>query len=329
MKRNIPGPLALGLLALAAVITPLSAQTAPAKAPRDLTFFVVSDTHYGLSPEGDKTIPLLVDKMNQLAGTDYPAAIGGKVGKPRGVIHIGDVTNNGKKEQWEMFVRDYGLTGKEGKLKFPVYETCGNHDGGPKTPVRDGIRERNKQRVGLTSVSSNGLHYCWNWDGILFVCLGIAPGSTTHPYDPEYSMEYLDETLKKQVKPGQPLILMHHFGFDKSHSLGWWPEERRTQYYDLIKDQNVIGILHGHAHEPYIYLWKGIDIYHPPHFKQKDPKNNGPVTHGFYVFHITGDELTVAERKLDDTWGMTSRKKLDPAAAKKNPVTTPPGDPKS
>ena len=38
----------------------------------DLTFFVVSDTHYGLSPRGDETVPLLVEKMNALPGTKYP-----------------------------------------------------------------------------------------------------------------------------------------------------------------------------------------------------------------------------------------------------------------
>ena len=321
--HRLPRSLAILALLGAVLTTPLfPAQTPAAKPARDLTFFVVSDTHYGLSPEGDKTVPLLVDKMNLLPGTAYPAAIGGMVGNPRGVLHIGDMATDGKKEQWEKFVKDYGLTGKDGRLHWPVYETFGNHDGGPKTPVRDGIRERNPRRVGLTAISDNGLHYCWNWDGILFINLGIAPGSTTHPYDPEYSMEFLEQVLKKYVKPGQPIILMHHFGFDKAHSLSWWPEERRTRYHELIKDQNVIAILHGHAHDPFIYQWEGIDIYHPPHFKQKDTKKNeGPVTHGFFVFHITGDELTVAERKSDDTWGMTSRKKLQAGPVKATPIT--------
>ena len=149
----------------------LAALTPTAKPARDLTFFVVSDTHYGLSPEGDRALPLLVDRMNQLPGTAYPAALGGTVAEPRGVLHIGDISNDGKKEQWAMFVRDYGLTGKDGLLKWPVYEAYGNHDGGPKLPVRDGIRARNPQRVGLTAISANGLHYCWVWDGILFINL--------------------------------------------------------------------------------------------------------------------------------------------------------------
>jgi cytolysin (calcineurin-like family phosphatase) len=298
-----------------------AAPTAPARpagesATAELTFFVVSDTHYGQSPRGDETIPLLVEKMNQLPGTAYPDKIGGKVGVPKGVLHVGDVTNDGKERSWKMFVRDYGLTGKEGKLKYPVYETFGNHDGGPKSVVRTAIQERNRGRVGLTALSDNGLFCSWDWGGIHFVCLGVSPGTTIRPYDPEYSIDFAKADLAKRVgRSGRPVILLHHFGFDRGHSLRWWSEEWRTAYYDVIKDYNVAGIIHGHAHEPLIYQWNGLDIYHPPHFRQKDPKQNDPVTHGFFVFRVRGDTLTVVERKLDDTWGMTARKVLKPAAA--------------
>lgn len=277
---------------------------------RDFTFFVVSDTHYGLSPSGDLTVPLLVEKMNGLPGTPYPAGIGGSVGKPLGVLHIGDITNNGTKPQWEMFVRDYGLTGREGRPVWPVYEAFGNHDGGANLPVRNGIRERNKKRVGLAAISENGLHYSWDWGGIHFVNCGISPGTTIHPYDPEHSLEFLEQDLRKNVADsGRPVVLMHHFGFDKEHSLSWWPEEWRTNYCNAIKGYNVIAILHGHAHKSSIYQWNGIDVYHPPHF-QGDPTKNKPITHGFFVFRITDEELTVAERKLDDSWGLTARKPL-------------------
>jgi cytolysin (calcineurin-like family phosphatase) len=278
---------------------------------RDLTFFVVSDTHYGKNAGGDRALSLLVDKMNRLPGTKYPAKLGGTVDKPRGVIHIGDSTNDGKKPQWETFVRDYGLTGTDGQLSFPVYETFGNHDGGANSPMRAAIRERNKKRVGLTGISENGLHYSWDWDGIHFVNCGIVPGATRTSYDPEQSIGFLEKDLKKEVKgSGRPVVLFHHFGFDVEHSLDWWPEEWRTSYCDLIKGNNVIAILHGHSHETSIYQWNGIDVYHPPHFAQKNRKESGTVTHGFYVFHVTDDELTVAERKLDGTWGMTARKPI-------------------
>ena len=301
------------LLCLAAVCIPVRSEVAgkngaPATSKRDLTFFQVSDTHYGLSPMVDQAGPLLVDKMNQLPGTAFPPSIGGVVGKPRGVIHTGDITNDATKDQWELFVRDYGLTGKEGRLSWPVYETFGNHDGDEKSPVRAGIRERNKTRVGLTQISDNGLHYSWDWDGIHFVSCGISVGTTIQPYDPEHSFEFLEADLKKNVgTSGRPVILFHHFGFEKE-SLGWWPEEWRTKYDELIKGYNVIAILQGHAHTTSIYQWNQIDIYHPPHILQKGPRDSGPVTHGFFVFHISDNELTVVERRLDDTWGMTARK---------------------
>ena len=164
------------------------------------------------------------------------------------------------------------------------------------------------------------MHYSWDWNNIHFVSLGISPGTTTHPYDPEQSIVFAAEDLKKNVgDSGRPVILLHHFGFDP-HSLGWWPEAWRVAYFDLIKDYNVLAIIHGHAHESFIYQWNGFDVYHPPHFRQKDAKKNiGPVLHGFFVFHIHGDEMTVAERKLDDTWGLTARKQIDKAARPPRP----------
>ena len=126
----------------------------------------------------------------------------------------------------------------------------------------------------------------------------------------ESASEFLDQDLKRNVSAsGRPVIAFHHFGFDKEHSLQWWPEEWRTAYFNQIKSYNIIAILHGHSHKTAIYQWNGIDIYHPPHLRG-DPKKGELVTHGFFVFHITDDELTVAERKLDDTWGLTSRKSL-------------------
>jgi cytolysin (calcineurin-like family phosphatase) len=135
------------------------------------------------------------------------------------VIHIGDVTNDGKETNWLAFVRDYGLDGKGGRLRYPVYETFGNHDGGPGTPVRRAIRERNLRRPGLSAVSSNGMHYAWRWDDVHFVMLGVSPGTTRRPYDPEHSTAFAEEHLAASVgSSGRPVVVMHHFGFDREHS---------------------------------------------------------------------------------------------------------------
>ena len=64
----------LAILALRVLLLTLGA--AGAAAERALTFFVVSETHYGVSPDGDRALSLLVEGMNQLPGTPYPAAVG-------------------------------------------------------------------------------------------------------------------------------------------------------------------------------------------------------------------------------------------------------------
>ncbi len=285
-------------------------------AARDLTFFHVSDTHYGKSEIGDRAMTALVDAMNALPGTPYPTNLGGVVARPRGVIHTGDITDAGKTAPWAAFVRDYGLRGGDGRLTWPVFETFGNHDGGSNRTVRMAIRERNSQRRDLTGIASNRLHYAWEWDGVRFICCGICPGTVAKTYDPENSLTFLDEALAKSNTNGAPVVLLHHFGFDEGHSLKWWKEEWRTAYRERLAGVNVIAILHGHAHMPLIYRWAGYDVYHPPHFRQKSPKETGTVSHGFFVFRITDEDLTVAERRLDGTWGMTARKRIGAAAVR-------------
>lgn len=276
----------------------------------ELTFFVVSDTHYGLTAEGDRTLPRLVEAMNGLPGTAYPDPLGGTVGTPRGVIHAGDATDNGKPEPWRSFVRDFGLDGRDGLLRFPVIETFGNHDGGPDSVVRNAIRDRNRRRTGFDLLSANGLFSTWTWEGIRFVMLGISPGTTTRPYDPENSIAFLDEVLAKDTAGGPPTFIIHHFGFDKDHSLRWWPDAWRDAYAAKLAGRNIAGIIHGHAHKPFIDQWQGWDVYHPPHFRHAGPRNTGSVSHGFFVFRIAGDALSVAERRIDGTWGMTATKTL-------------------
>jgi cytolysin (calcineurin-like family phosphatase) len=276
---------------------------------RDLTFFHVSDTHYGKSESGDQALRALVEKMNGLPGTPYPTNLGGTVGRPRGVIHTGDITNDGKPEQWAAFVRDFGMDGTDGHLHWPVFESFGNHDGGPRSAVRSGIRARNRVRAGLDARSSNDLHVAWTWDGVQFIHCGISPGTRASPYDPEDSLLFLRDRLRQRTPGDGPVIVLQHFGFDSGHSLSWWKEETRATYRQALAPHPILAILHGHAHDPMIYRWEGYDIYHPPHFRQR-PAGTGTVSQGCFVFHITDHELTVAERRLDGTWGLTARQPL-------------------
>src|SRR5262245_36653384 len=162
-----------------------------------VSFFVIGDTHYladktnpeKLDSRSAVTTPKLIERLNQLPGTAIPEnAGGGKVETPRGVIHAGDLIDSGdrsgepfgkmQKSEWRHYAADFGLDGKDGKLRYPVYEVHGNHDAPQGTGlVIDRIIERNRKRPGVTNVSKNGLHYSWDWGNVHFVALGIVVGA--------------------------------------------------------------------------------------------------------------------------------------------------------
>jgi hypothetical protein len=218
------------------------AEAASQSASDDLTFFAVSDTRYGQSSGGDETVPLLVKKMNLPQGTPYPEKLdGGIVGVPLGVLHNSDIANNGKNEHWKVFLRDYGLIGKERQLTYPVYEAFGNHDGGPYSVVRDGIKERNQDRIGLKDISENSRYYSWDCDGVHFVELNLHPANKQHNsakyspiwHDPQWSLSFLKKVLAdKMGDSGQLVVLMDHCGFD----INWWVAEDRKALYDAANN---------------------------------------------------------------------------------------------
>src|SRR5262249_12276737 len=160
-------------------------ESRPAKRGRrggmDVTFLVVSDTHVGFQyPDDVSKLPAdavahpsglevdnlaLIASVNRIAGRAYPERVGGVVGKPRKLIITGDLTEWGRKHEWEHFVALYGLTGGESPLKLPVLEMIGNHDRNDNGPwVGDQVAKRH-----------GGRFYSWDWDDLHLVSLGEAP----------------------------------------------------------------------------------------------------------------------------------------------------------
>jgi cytolysin (calcineurin-like family phosphatase) len=335
MPQAIPW---ISCLALAAALWTAGCAYAadrPAAAPPqacDVTFFVVSDTHYGapappprkeaaaakdaviakdaVKPPNVVDYPAkraAVDKVNALPETPYPADLGGgAVAVPRGVLVPGDLINDGSlpeaADQLKEWLKDFGVSG-EGRLRFPVYEAYGNHDLGPGDLVQNAIRSRNQQRRGLAEVSPSGLHCSWDWDGVHMVNVNLYPGDKPDPathyapiHDPKLSLEFLKADLAKHVgKSGRPVIVWHHYDLQGTD---WWTEAERDAYYEAIKDYNVIAIIHGHTGTA-IYKWKGLDVF-----------NVGNLDASCFVFRITRTQLAVAQRKADGTWGMRLKKPI-------------------
>ena len=284
----------------------------------DVTFFITGDTHYGRNQVKDNEAlnKGVIDEMNSASAIfSYPKSLGGKkINSPRAVLVVGDLCDHGLQGQWDGidgmdgFASDYGINGNC-RLKYPVYEGFGNHDyeiSGKDHYAKDQVKVRNQSRKGITNLSKNGFHYSWDWDNVHFVNLNMYPGPQGGRWaEAEGSIDFLKEDLADNIgKSNKPVVICHHFGLDES-SCKWWEAEDRDIYYETIKDYNVIGIFHGHTHDPKTYQWRGIDVY-----------DVGAGVEGEWsVVNITDNELIFASRSRKG-WTVTARKSLEPVTAK-------------
>lgn len=267
----------------------------------DVTFYSFGDSHYGAAGGG---MTNWVYRINRMAGTPYPAALGGGTVAPaRGILTLGDLINDGGNlalgtNQWKEWKADYGVNA-EGTCIYPVFENFGNHDLHNTRFVQKDIIRRNVTRPGLTAVSTNGLHYSWDWDGVHFVALGIYAATTWVPentygsvHDPEYALSFLKWDLENNVgDSGRPVITMHHYDF----LTDWWPSWQKLEYPRVLDGYNVVLILHGHQGSPYGYDWQGYTV----------SGQNGTLN----VCHITtNNQIQLAQSTGTNTWGNTYSK---------------------
>ncbi len=277
----------------------------------DVTFFSYSDIHYG-ADGGGKRPPIVTSAMvpviNGLPGTAYPAAIGGVVEAPRGILMQGDLINDGAvaekyPAQWANYVADFGVKG-EGRCKFPVLEGVGNHDLNPNRFVFDQVKQRNQIRLKegmIQHVSPNGYHYSWDWDGVHFVNVNLFPGnvwegeadSYGRAHDPLLAREFLEADLKAQVgNSGRPVVIMQHF---RPIDENWWTFSAADKFHRVIQDYNVVAIVVGHQGGGINNLWRGIHWI----------SSNGDLI----VCRIKGDTFSAACRE-ENGWGQVMQKKV-------------------
>ena len=281
----------------------------------DLTFFVVADLHYGSTVNSRDINRLMAKSMNSLPGQSYPEEFGlkGKVHTPRGVVVLGDIVDDGDSVEaekfWQEYVEDFGLKGDK-LLAFPVYEGFGEHDGASNGLVRTNLKNRNKLRPELKSISADGLHYSWDWGKVHFVQLNLYPGSVGEEYlniwgrrftgdarYPKHSLEFLIEDLRRNVgSSGRPVVIFQHYGFD-SWSEAWWTQKERAAFLQAIQPYNVIAIFWGHSHVIQSLAWNGIKTW------CAGTINNDPESGNYLVVNIkTGrrsGQMIVASRKAE------------------------------
>jgi hypothetical protein len=301
-----------------------------------------SATPTKLDPYSEQANSRFIKLIKSLAGSPIPEPLGGGAVSEDilGMLVTGDLIDSADKAgghypvmqkfEWARYKSDYGLTGEDGGLPFPVYELHGNHDG-PQgdTFIIEDIIERNKTRPGVVARSSNGLHYSWNWGPIHMVNLGMFVGEGdkrregSH-YAPRRSMDFLRQDLAEQVgTSGRPVILAFHLHpngprFD-------WPTEDLAAFHKAIAPYNVVAIFHGHTHgsPPSRMQWAGgkfaseipggIDIFNPDDAgaaktDPRDPAKAVGLLHGFLYVELIDrpgdkeDEFIVRSVATRDNW---------------------------
>lgn len=252
-----------------------SAGPAQAPAPPTLSFLVAGDSHFGAKGM-DQLNRSLVQQMNDLPGLAYPNPLAGSVGPIRGLLHMGDLTDAGLPEEWTEFQAVYGLTGRDGLLKYPVFEAVGNHDIAGDSPVTVGALRRHGSLV-----------YSWDWEDLHLVCLGLYPDAG--------SLEWLARDLGA-VGRRRPVVVFFHYSIEGPYSESWTGEEKES-FARALEGYNVLAIFHGHYHRAGRYQWRGHDVFLPG-----SPRHG---SHAFLAVRVSAGELAVG------VWDFDTRSWLD------------------
>lgn len=344
----MPRPLRTSIAILAVSIAwwcPSSAaEETPATHTRSVTFYSTSDSHYKcLEKEAENAKrTATIAYMNRMLGTPWPTSLGGgATAAPRGVLCLGDCIDDGDtardgvnwtKLQYGFFLKDFGLDGTDGLLRFPVFEGWGNHDGPPEGKEKHGfsfqahLKERNRQRLAkglIGRVSANGRHYSWDWDDVHFVQLNLYPADRQRAgvkyspvwHDPQLSLTFLKEDLAAAVgTSGRPVVLMSHCGFDTD----WWSKDDWAAMYEAVKDYRIVLYLYGHT-------GTGVRDWAPEGATRRWlTVNDGHTDTGFFIVEMTDDRLRLGQRirrKAKDgteTWEWANLRQvpLDPPGTK-------------
>ncbi|MEI7957181.1 MAG: metallophosphoesterase [Verrucomicrobiota bacterium] len=297
----------------------LPIQGAPAEA---ITFFVMSDPQIHLEKWGTVGTEQTLQIANELPGKPFP--LGGTVGEPRGVLVLGDLTDDvSDARHWQTYKRFFDPNGKA-LLRFRAFEGIGNHDLSTSsstdfTRVQREVIERHQTRRGDETFhyDAQHYHYSWDWGPLHLVQLNIFPGNEPRRvYDhdapwnnPRQSLDFLRDDLKKFVgDSGRPVILGWHYGLRGWGLEKWWTPTDLENLKEVIKPYNVVLILHGHEHAFAQYQWEGYPVFMCPSPQiDRDPKTPDVPSSpkGFLVVRLLDHDLQLAHHDASgwrETW---------------------------
>jgi len=243
------------------------------------------------------------------------------VGPVSGVILNGDLTDHGHAQEWGFFTNDWGLAGEQ-RCKFPVYEGMGNHDPRGGEIVASNIVKRNTSRRGVMNISTNGLHYSWEWSGIHFIQANMVAEDDSQPRA-RGSLTFIQDDLKKHVgDSGKPVIVNFHISPVIERD---WPTERQKPLLETLSGYNILGVFCGHSHG-YFYQKDGkrapdpdyecrkfprstLDLYDDGSMRDDGARPKWKPSGRFFVVHITDTNMVVI-MNTPQGWGVPHAKPI-------------------
>lgn len=171
--------------------------------------------------------------------------------------------------------------------------------------VQAKLKERNLLRLKegiIKELSTNKLHYSWDWDDVHFVIVGIYPANTQNPllkkynpvwHNPQGALDFLKYDLEKNVgNSRRPVVILSHCGFDTD----WWHTNDWKAFYEVVKPYNVVLCMYGHT-------GTGLKKWAPVgETKTLQCINTGPTENGFFIVHITDNGIKSAYRAKNGLW---------------------------
>jgi cytolysin (calcineurin-like family phosphatase) len=305
---------------------PPAPDMAKAPAPRDVTFYVVADTHNDPAPEpqafDERATARAINSVAQSG--QWPSSIGGaptgfvggKIAPPQGVVFVGDLTGWGTAPTEIPEFRHYYEKGNSSEsINYPAYLGLGNHDvdtANRSDSVANAYRaqywawvdSRHKGAnapvpVGNFDAASHA--YSWDFGGVHFVQTHRFPGDSQ--YGLPSSLGFLSADLASRAADGRPVVLFHHYGMDAFGTNGqWWSDAERKAYRDALKGYNVSGIFTGHSHAAeQEYVWQGLRVFQVNNAKAENGTGNKDGNGSFAIVRVTDSQLDVVTcRWLDD-----------------------------
>ncbi len=294
----------------------------PDPPPRDVTFFVVADTH--ADPPESYDLRATAAAINAVAdGGTWPAVVngevtgfvGGPIGEPSGVVFVGDITGWGTAPLEIPTFRRYFQAGAHAEgIRFPGYVGLGNHDvddadrppdlGAAYRAMYWALVDERHQGPGapvpVTAFDPGSHAYSWDVADAHFVQTHRFAGDTD--YGLPSGLGFVGDDLAARAGDGRPVFLFHHYGMDAFGTQDrWWTGAERAAYRATLDGYDVAGIFVGHSHAAFHYEWEGLRVFQVNNAKAENGTGNNDGNGSFAIVRITEDRLDVVTcRWLDD-----------------------------